>query len=240
MRWDPRTGAWLTAASVVLGFAVVGAGVGRSWELETRDFQRDVAELPFTRLFERLQRAGFRTEPPPASPPDWSWVAVVGRVLVVAVVLVLVWRLIQWLRRRAVPRGPREVVEAPEVAVTTTVSREPELPVLRRGVEAAQRHLAAATGATDAVVSAWLALEEAAESSGVRRQPAQTPTEFTVRVLERTRADAEATTELLALYHRARFSTAPVGPDDVARASDCFTRIAASWTSTAGHRRASS
>ncbi|MEX0705119.1 MAG: DUF4129 domain-containing protein [Nitriliruptoraceae bacterium] len=235
MRWDPRTGTGLAIASAVLGLAVLGAAVGRSWRIATRDIRHEVWDVPLARLFERLRRAGFRTEPASTDPPDWTWVSVAGRLLVVAAVAVLVWRLVQWLRRRATPRRPREITEPSEEAVTTTVFREPEVPVLRRGVEAAQRHLAAAAGPTDAVVSAWLALEEAAATSGVRRRPAQTPTEFTVGVLERTRADADATTELLALYHRARFSRAAVGPADVASASDCFTRIAASWTSTTEH-----
>ena len=81
----------------------------------------------------------------------------------------------------------------------------------------------------DAVIAAWLSLEDAAAESGVRRHPAQTPTEFTLAILRSTRADADATRELLALYHLARFSTHPVTADHVERAWRCLGAIAESW-----------
>src|SRR5680860_1161507 len=110
---------------------------------------------------------------------------------------------------------------------------------LRRGVAEARRFLAEIAGPSDAVIAAWLALEDAASASGVRRAPSQTPTEFTLAVLDRTNADPDATAELLALYHRARFSGHPIEAADVARASRCFGRLAASWDAlaAAGGRR---
>jgi hypothetical protein len=106
--------------------------------------------------------------------------------------------------------------------------------VLLRGVEAARLSLASIAEPTDAVIAAWLSLEDAAAESGVRRHPAQTPTEFTLGVLTATKADADATRELLALYHLARFSTHPVTAEDVERASRCLGAIAASWHAAHG------
>ena len=111
---------------------------------------------------------------------------------------------------------------------------EESLPALLRGVEAAQASLAEHPVPSDAVVAAWLQLEEAAAESGLVRPPAQTPAEFTVTVLAATRADERATLELLELYHRARFSRHPVGPPEVAAAADCLGRISASWAHRVG------
>ena len=55
--------------------------------------------------------------------------------------------------------------------------------------------------------------------SGVRRDPASTPTEFVVQVLDRTAADRSATRSLLAAYERARFSGLPITGEDVERAA---------------------
>ena len=58
----------------------------------------------------------------------------------------------------------------------------------------------------DAVIAAWVALEASAERSGLVRDRAQTATEFTVEVLDATRADPGATRALLDLYLAARYS----------------------------------
>lgn len=160
----------------------------------------------------------------PAHPIDLSWllpVAILAGVAVLAWVLRLLWR--RYRDSEVAARGARQPTEA-LVGVTT-----PELPVLRQGVAAAQRWLDQIAEPGNAIVAAWLALEDAAASSGLRRGPAETPTEFTVDVLRRTAADPDATRELLGLYHRARFSAAGVGPADVVRAGDCLAALASSW-----------
>jgi hypothetical protein len=98
-------------------------------------------------------------------------VALAVALFVSALVLRGLW---SWLRDRGGPRR-RPEPSGPMVIADD----EPELPVLRRGALEAQRHLVEIGRPIDAVVAAWLALEEAAASSGVRRSPAQTPTEFT-------------------------------------------------------------
>lgn len=223
---------WVASAVVVL--AVVAAAWGGSWEVQHRDW--DLSWLDRLRLPTAELPQG--TVPEPAEPADaveqgdGGWlgavIVVVAGAVASAVALFVAVRLAQgvwaWLQDRGGPRH-RPVPPSP----TAVADLEPELPVLRRGVVEAQRHLAEIERPVDAVVAAWLALEEAAASSGVRRSPAQTPTEFTVAVLERTDADPDATSELLALYHRARFSRLPIGSSDVAVASRCLARLAAGW-----------
>jgi hypothetical protein len=78
---------------------------------------------------------------------------------------------------------------------------------------------------SDAVIAAWVELEQAAASGGTPRQPHQTPSEFTESVLTEHAADATALTELRALYHRARFG-AGIAPEDAAAARRALERIA--------------
>ncbi|WP_454043908.1 DUF4129 domain-containing protein [Cellulosimicrobium sp. Marseille-Q8652] len=78
----------------------------------------------------------------------------------------------------------------------------------------------------DAVIAAWVSLEDAAALAGAHRDPAQTPTEFTVAVLDRTPADPGAVATLRGLYHRARFRGADIDAGDVRAARAALRRLA--------------
>lgn len=105
-------------------------------------------------------------------------------------------------------------------------SPEPHLPTLREGLEGADEHLRSAQLPADAIIAAWVALEDAAARSGIDRAPAATPTEFTVAVLDRAPVDPAATRTLLGLYLRARFSVERLGPDEVAVATAAVRSLA--------------
>jgi hypothetical protein len=80
---------------------------------------------------------------------------------------------------------------------------------------------------SDAVIAAWVRLEEDAAASGTERAPHQTPSEFTTKVLANHTTDAAALKELRALYHRARFGPpGGVTEEDVAKARRALERIA--------------
>lgn len=61
--------------------------------------------------------------------------------------------------------------------------------------------------ATDAVIACWVALEEAAASAGVARDPSETPAEFIVRVLGIGGISERQLVRLGELYREARYST---------------------------------
>jgi hypothetical protein len=104
--------------------------------------------------------------------------------------------------------------------------RYPDAPPgrLLRAARAAQAELDKHTGGppSDAVIAAWVRLEEAAAESGTRRRADQTPTEFTDAVRAGHDAVGAALNDLRGLYHRARFGARDtVGPAeaDAARAA---------------------
>lgn len=80
---------------------------------------------------------------------------------------------------------------------------------------------------SDAVVAAWVRLEEEAAAKGAERQPHQTPTEFAERLLDDLVRDGDALRELKTLYHRARFGKpGSVTDNDAAAARRALERIA--------------
>jgi hypothetical protein len=139
--------------------------------------------------------------------------------------VVLLRALLQGLTRlRRRPRTPPlEGGAAVEAAETV------DAPAVRRGIRAAIAVLAEEREPGDAVVQAWLGVQQTAEESGLARSAAETPTEFAVRVLARSSADERAVRTLLALYLRARFDDAPVTPADAAAAREALTAIGDSW-----------
>lgn len=116
-------------------------------------------------------------------------------------------------------------VDAVPAAATTAV----DAPTVRHGLERALDELDSDRSPTDAVVAAWQGLEEAAGRAGVRRAPAQTPTELTARIIAREPEDAAVVKELLAVYLRVRFGDAPATAADVDTARRCLRTLAASW-----------
>lgn len=239
MRARIQVVAALVVVAGTLALTVLGAASEVTWEFQERDFSfgefawvdREPLELP-SGAFD----ASDLTEPGQSQSP--SWLRTAALLVVVALALFVGWRVWLWARQRLADRAPRRRVR-PHAPVPTD-DPEPDVPVLRRGVAEAQRSLRAIGRPVDAVVAAWVALETAAEASGVVRRPAQTPTEFTVAVLHRTQADPAAVRELLSLYHLARFSDRPIGPSQVEDASRCLGALATAFddvdAATADHR----
>ncbi|MEP7765998.1 DUF4129 domain-containing protein [Sanguibacter sp. 25GB23B1] len=156
--------------------------------------------------------------------------------LATAIAAYLVYRAVRKARQTALARRSRPRTERSpgDTAGHGTVTVVPDL---RTGVETATARLRGATSSTDAIIAAWLALEESAEASGAPRTAAQTPTELTVAVLETTHAPPETIERLLRLYHLARFTQTPLTPADVAAADDCLADLTRAFAHTPdGHR----
>jgi hypothetical protein len=170
-----------------------------------------------------LQPASFGT--------SWLlWIIVAAALVIIGLV---VWRLVQ---NRALKRAQRaaRLTDASLLDETAATTVGPDAATIRRGLAAAARRLEESRIPRDAIILAWLGLQEAAEDSGVVRRGPETPTEFTTRVFttlkaDGTRVDVAAAHELLALYLRARFDSHPTTAGDVAHARSALARLSESW-----------
>lgn len=217
---DRRIGARLPALAVfaVAALLVIAiAGLGRI-DVVPPDWQLDPgapSPMPQPTLegpqlpTEWTEQAGEQDSGPAINIP---WQAAL------AVLLVIIGAVVTYLLRR-MPKGMfarhRSLVVGGSLDDALDQANE-----LRKAAETASAALDGqhATGG-DAVIEAWLALEAAADASGVHRRRSQTPSEFTSDLLRRHHADVAATTRLRELYHRARFSSHPdITADDVAAA----------------------
>lgn len=216
------------AVVLLLTTAVVGGALAGPWDPVLR------SEDPVERTPEPS------ASPPPPPPPDplaealrevdvepWD-LSGLALLLAALVLLGLVYLAVRWLRslpprRVEVPGDPGDVDPG---EITGDAGMLPDLPALREGVEGAGVHLRAQVQPVDAVIAAWVALEEGAAGSGIVRDPASTPTEFTVAVLDRAPVDPTATRTLLGLYLRARFGEEQMTGADVTAATEAVRLLA--------------
>jgi hypothetical protein len=142
----------------------------------------------------------------------------------------LVYRIVR-AKMRSATLPPMVALDDPLPVTSAAVEEiaEVDAPVVRHGLERALDELEQPREPSDAVVKAWLGLQEAAEVSGVQRRGAETPTEFTTRVLTRVHADEGAARALVDVYQSVRFGSHPITAEDVAQARDAVTRLLASW-----------
>jgi hypothetical protein len=152
----------------------------------------------------------------PATVPEHSGLSgdIIVWVAVVLVVLACVLSVLSWLRtRRRV--GVGDVLDPVEGTV------DPDMRLrLRNAVEQARDLLARPGGESrDAVIKAWVTLENATEH---RREPHQTSTEFATVLVNDENADDLR--ELRTLYQRARFGHHS-GAGDARQAREALDRI---------------
>lgn len=217
---------------LLLLLVALGAGLSSPWELSAAQAPESVT----------VPTPTVTIEPPPTPPPgeEPSEMSTMTRITLLGVGLlaaaIAVYLLVLAARRayqatldrRARPEVVRSAGDAATPGAVTVV------PELRTGVDEAIGRLRGATSSTDAVIAAWLALEESAEASGAPRTAAQTPTELTVAVLDTTPAPAGAVTRLLHLYHLARFTDTPLTLHDVADAHRALEELAGALDHPAG------
>jgi hypothetical protein len=220
----------LVAVVVLLGTAVLAASLAGPWVPQFADDGRVVVRGPAAPPVPDVQEptpepVGEVAEAPPDG-PSLGWV----RPLVATATLLAIALALLHLARRGARRdsGLRGEDGAEESRPGAGVPREdrPDVQALREGVAAAAADLRTAARPADAVIAAWVRLEEAAGASGLRRDPASTPTEFTLTVLDRTAADRDASRVLLGLYLRARFGEERLTADDVAAARQAVDSLA--------------
>jgi hypothetical protein len=140
----------------------------------------------------------------------WAMRVIIALV-VIAVVVVLARAVLDWLAaRRLVVEDEVGVEVLPEELLEQ--ARESEQ-LLSRGTPA------------NAVVAAWVRLEDAVRGAGLRDDDSRTPTELVTSVIRGLGVRQAPLDQLAALYREARFSRHAVGEEPRARAGEVLREI---------------
>lgn len=218
----------LVACAVCLGIVVYGSAHPSTWVWSPPQWDFTPAPLPY--------EPEDMPTPPPLEPSEetpvsqvWLWIFRAMGIAIAAGILALV----AWVIYRAVKALLTARVDAvpdtdrlPTGANMTGIALTPA--EITDAVEEALRRIDQAETSTDAVIMAWLSFEEAASRHGMKRDPAQTPTEFTSALLENSPVPATETATLRTLYLRTRFSGQPADSGDVNQARRSLETIARS------------
>ncbi|GAB3612694.1 DUF4129 domain-containing protein [Humibacter ginsengisoli] len=172
----------------------------------------------------------------PAELQLWLLWAALAAIVVAGILVYLIRR---FLRRSRVITEPRDGrVSAVSAPTADTRTDDPIAPVVVRGIDRAIALLDDAREPHDAIVRAWLGLQEAAEASGAGRRPSETPGEYTTRIIARFGTDRDAALTLLDLYQGVRFGGHEVDASTVESARACLARLRDSWHESTNAGRA--
>lgn len=148
-------------------------------------------------------------------------------VVITAIVLVIRAIQVYWRER---PLRRREAASADAEGQAGVVAEpSPDAPTVRRGIEAARAAITAHPDPADAIVAAWVGLEQTAADSGVGRGMSETPAEFTLRILLRRPGIDGAARELLRLYEGVRFGGHHADETMRVRAARALAEIEEGW-----------
>lgn len=198
-------------------------------DLERSETQEQTADRSGDEQPDEDRRGGDTGVPEPPAPEEGG--SVLLSVLLVAVgvaalaVLVVVLLQLRLVRRRRRLAG--DVPARHGLSLVATDEDEPldDVDLLGSALDAGLRQLDRGS-ARNAIVEAWLHLEEAAELRTARR-PADTPTEFAARALSSYQLDPATLGRFAQLYEEARFSEHPVTEEHREQARDCLMRLLA-------------
>ncbi len=192
-------------AGVVVAVALVVAATGPSVPVISRPVATvTFSEVPTTTIAPSTPPASpvtsFKDITPSTPSPLWGLlVQVVIALVAIGVLAVLAQVVIAVLRRPKVLRHDEPVFEAPAVPEELLAGARAGIDLLLTGEP------------RNAIVAAWLNLETAAAATGLPRDPAETSTEYTARVIGTWEVDRDRLADLAALYREARFSVHDLG-----------------------------
>lgn len=173
--------------------------------------------------------------PLPRGLPDLPLLSAIASAITILLALLgaallgwLIWRMVRVLwaarplsRREGGTVGVGSAMIVPDEAVDAGAIRDAAVD--------AQHAIDAHRDPSDAIVAAWVHLEEASARAGRARAPSETPGEFTLRILRRRPGlDADLET-LLGLYESVRFGGLRADEDARVVARRCVAAIEAGW-----------
>ncbi|WP_394193987.1 DUF4129 domain-containing protein [Microbacterium foliorum] len=129
------------------------------------------------------------------------------------------------------PLGRRDAAAVASEVDHLTSAPEPEIAVavMQRGIAGALMQIDERARASDAIVAAWIGLEESAADAGVKRAATETPGEFVVRIITLRPGVAGDAASLLRLYESVRFGAGSADEGDRASAREALRRIEEVW-----------
>jgi len=224
-----RAGQWLRPLLInagLLTLVVLAAAAGSQFRIRFPQipqgwFTFDPAEIPGLEPVPEITG--------PALPPEEivqyeasRWPYIILAIIVLLIIGFFVFRYF-WRRRDMLRELPIEPEPEEEDAIDIVRFEKKDLV---DAVALAQFRMAEARTPSDAVVAGWVAFEEAASTRGWVREPQETTTEFTARLLAASHAPAQPVAKLRGLYQQGRFGARPPTDDDVAAARAALTDIA--------------
>ena len=210
----------LPALVIAVGLQAPAVSAGPRWHPGPRFRPKDIPIEPFTIDGEI-----------PVFPPGDGWPAWATWVLVVLVAFLV----IRWIRHLT-RRPPR--TNAARIRTDSGVLSEADAQILKSGLAAAIERLSSSDrDLGNAVVQAWQGLEDAAAEAGLHRRPAETASEFTARILYRSRKSTEPIAVLLDLYQRVRFGEHTPDADEIATARHSLEVLVGLWQADFPERR---
>jgi hypothetical protein len=202
---------------VAVGLQAPALSVGLRWKWTPRSSSLPPIDVePFERGAIELAGSGERN-PWPFSALAWILAALVALGILV------------WVMRRIL----RNTRSSPAITLTGMgadgVPREPDAQTVHSGLAAALQTLTSERDPGNAVVRAWQDLQDAAAAAGLDRRPAETTSEFTARILYRSRNSAEPIDLLQSLYQRVRFGDHSPDAGEIASARDSLRALVEIW-----------
>lgn len=216
------------ALVIVVGLQAPGASVGLRWQPTER--ARELGDLPSLGLSWSLPLAGERQA------NGWpAWITWTLAALITLAILFALARVLRRLIERFMRQAP--LVNVVGTGADSAAPSEADAKIVMSGLASALQILKSERNSSDAVVQAWQGLEDAAAAAGLKRRPAETASEFTVRLLYRSRRSAEPITVLLSLYQRVRFGHHPPTTEEIAAARSALAILLDLWQTDFPERR---
>lgn len=215
------------ALVVAVGLQAPAVSVGLRWEPPERSRLWEPPKLELGDVFIKSVDRALTDNALPA------WMGWVLASLVVLAVLYALGHLIRRLASRA------DAVTLVRMGAESGVTSEAEARILQSGLAAAIQILNAERHPGNAVVQAWQGLQDAAAEAGLHRRPAETASEFTARILYRSRRSTEPIAVLLSLYQRVRFGEHAPTAVEIAAARDALALLVELWQADFPKRRQS-
>ena len=202
----------VAAGSAFVMVALVLASTGRPVEILTRPRVSDTVRqvptvtVPPSAPSVTSTSTGTGSAEVDPSPLFGLLVQIVLAMTALLVLVAIAQLLLAVARKPKITRHEEPTFQVPSVPEELLVSAHERMRLLETGEP------------RNAIVAAWLNLEESAASTGLPRDPAETSTEYTRRVLDTWDVDRGRLDDLAALYREARFSVHELGEEHRRRA----------------------